>query len=1257
MKKKKILIAVLFTCLSMAYKQVSSAETITGNTTYSENKTVDSGSLLYIEEQGDLTNDAELTNSGSISNKGKFWNKKKLNNKASSSFQNRENGNFINDGEVETEKKASSANWGNFTNNGTVTNNGTTSNYGDFKNSGKVTVGAEGNFSNSKSSSLTEGDVKFSNDGTFEVEKGGTVFNNAEFENTGDVNVSGYFTNYGKDTQNGSLNNSGNLTFSQGSNFSNSGSVTNDTDGNITNDGYVLNYGKQSNFENKGSITNNGSFSNWSKGNMTNSGNITNNGNMSNDAGSKFANSGDITNNKTFKNSGFMELKDSGSITNNDTFENNNNLYLYNDSSFVNNGNITSKDEAKSHLYLRGNSTLKNNGEIDQYSIQVGGGSFENTENGKTSVDSFLVSNDGYHVPSVSNEGTLNVDKQLKNTKGTINNSGTLNLGKDSTTLNNGTLNNTGDIINEGKITNNGDINTEGLIQSVQGKFENNGNVSVKGNGADDGSGGNFVVNDLTNAGNIDNDNGTMNFLGDTTNSGDITNNGLMSNNGKLTSQNGGKLTNGSNGKLTNYGEVKGSVLNDGGQLWNTPNEDAQLEGKIDSVVNQNGGIFTNNGEVTNSVQNKDQSVFNNNKTVKGAVKNTDGGIVNNSAEGTIEGQVENFGGTVNNAGKIEKDIRTQNGVVNNNGEVKGKTYVTGDSTVNNSGKMESILGSEATVNNSGTIEKGLQLNDSTVNNDGTIKGTISAENGGQPGNLTLNNNSNGTLDNVNIKNGATVNNEGNLKGNIQVDDNSQLHLGAGTTFEDGAKVQLNGLLDATNGKFDDYTDGGEKFEFQNGASVKTDISSSTGKTDKFSQSTSEKQVTLEDFKVIPDTLVSKGYISKDELEKNLGVSISEFGEDAQKDHKFLSPLRYLNAKADGNGISFGPTGNSYKDFNPAIMAAPVAAQIGGYLNQLNSYDEAFRNMDMYMLMTKSQRQALKYRNKYAASDSNLAFDPTNTPYDNTSAWFRPYATFENVELKKGPKVSNVAWGSFFGADSELIDLGNGWDGMFGAYLGYNGSHQAYDGISIYQNGATLGLVGMAYKNNFFTGLTANVGSNIASADSIYGTDDFTLLMSGVASKTGYNFELADGKFIIQPSYLMSYSFVNTFDYTNAAGIRVNGDPLHAIQFEPGLKFIGNLNNGWQPYAGVSVVWNALDKTEFKASDATLPELSVKPFVKYGIGVRKNWGERLVGFFQTFFTSGGRNGVGLQAGVRMTLGNAQPKHANATGERKFIAKK
>lgn len=330
--------------------------------------------------------------------------------------------------------------------------------------------------------------------------------------------------------------------------------------------------------------------------------------------------------------------------------------------------------------------------------------------------------------------------------------------------------------------------------------------------------------------------------------------------------------------------------------------------------------------------------------------------------------------------------------------------------------------------------------------------------------------------------------------------------------------------------------------------------------------------------------------------------------------------------------------GKSYHDYNPSIFAAPVAAQLGGYLTLLNSYDEAFQNMDMYMLMPREVRQAMKFKNKLATANSNIVYDPTITRGENKAGWFRPYATFENVHLKNGPRVSNVAYGTFVGTDSELKDLGHGWEGMWNAYVGYNGSHQAYNGISIYQNGGTLGTSYIAYKGNFFTGLTVNVGANAAEASTNFGTDNFSMLMAGVASRSGYNIEFFKGKFIVQPSYMMSYSFVNTFDYTNAAGVRMDSDALHAIQIEPGIKFIANLKHGWQPYMGVSMVWNIMDKTRFMANDISLPDLSIRPFVKYGVGIRKLWGESFTGLVQAYLTNGGRNGIGLQIGGRWLLG-------------------
>ena len=324
--------------------------------------------------------------------------------------------------------------------------------------------------------------------------------------------------------------------------------------------------------------------------------------------------------------------------------------------------------------------------------------------------------------------------------------------------------------------------------------------------------------------------------------------------------------------------------------------------------------------------------------------------------------------------------------------------------------------------------------------------------------------------------------------------------------------------------------------------------------------------------------------------------------------------------------------------YNPAVLMPQVAAQIGGYLTQLQSYDDAFANMDMLMLLPKAEREAIHLKNRYAAADSNIVFTPTMIPEEKTGTWFRPFSTFESVPLKNGPTVSNVAYGGMMGADSEIKHLKHGVDAVFSAYVGYNGSHQAAQGSSIYQNGGVLGGTAVFYKGNFFNGWTANIGASQAELTTpMAGKDDFTMLTAGVATKSGYNWELFNNKFIIQPNYMMSYTFVNTYDYYNNQGVRISSDPLNAIQIAPGIKFIGNLKNGWQPYINVQVVINLLDSTKFKANVVSMPEMSVKPFVVYGAGVQKRWGERFTGFAQAMFRSGGRNGVGFNLGLRWSI--------------------
>ena len=334
---------------------------------------------------------------------------------------------------------------------------------------------------------------------------------------------------------------------------------------------------------------------------------------------------------------------------------------------------------------------------------------------------------------------------------------------------------------------------------------------------------------------------------------------------------------------------------------------------------------------------------------------------------------------------------------------------------------------------------------------------------------------------------------------------------------------------------------------------------------------------------------------------------------------------------ADGN-LEFFRGG-----FNSGVYVPAVASQLAGYFTQLETYKNVFSNLDMVMIAPPDERKGCTYANKTAYSGRQFAFSPLTMPEERNGVWFKPYSVFEQVPLKNGPDVSNVMYGSLFGVESGLTKLKKGWYTLYGAYAAYNGSHQAFDGNSIYNNGGLIGADAVFYKGKFFSAWTANVGANSAEASTYFGRDNFAMLNTGIAEKTGYNFETLERKLIIQPSILMAYTFVNTFNYTTSADVHMNGEPLHAIHIEPQLKLIGNFKNYLQPYISVAMIWNVIDNAKFQANDIYLPSLSVKPYVQYGIGVQKRWGDRVTGFFETLIRNGGRNGVALLLGLRISI--------------------
>lgn len=59
----------------------------------------------------------------------------------------------------------------------------------------------------------------------------------------------------------------------------------------------------------------------------------------------------------------------------------------------------------------------------------------------------------------------------------------------------------------------------------------------------------------------------------------------------------------------------------------------------------------------------------------------------------------------------------------------------------------------------------------------------------------------------------------------------------------------------------------------------------------------------------------------------------------------------------------------------------------------------------------------------------------------------------------------------------------------------------SYSGVDTSFNGGIAGLTETFYKGNFFTALTATAGGGAGTSSTMYGNEDYTMLMGGIGSK------------------------------------------------------------------------------------------------------------------------------------------------------------
>lgn len=658
------------------------------------------------------------------------------------------------------------------------------------------------------------------------------------------------------------------------------------------------------------------------------------------------------------------------------------------------------------------------------------------------------------------------------------------------------------------------------------------------------------------------------------------------------------------------------------------------LNGNSGFVVNADSTLTLSdiNLKGNESVINNDSGslIFANNNIVDGKVTGaqaTNTGVLNIDAD-NLDVTLTNDGILNLGMGSVTKEI-TGTGTTNILGNVKNNVSISQGVNVSSTGNL-TVGANIGNLVNNGIVNSNTTNLTGTINNSGTLNlsGTLDKEISGC-GTTKIIGDSFTLIDGAAIKGGLDINNQ-------------TLNIYATNTDNMFNNVNINsGTINLINNNINNLS--ANSFNLNGNINLFLDADLMNSSMDRLPSTTvASGLITVKGINLLSDSKSEKVYIpfAHDSFKDKVQTGVTAVGKEVDNEYQttaFAPIYKYdVNYNPNnGNFIFSRGGGKSSTDFNPAVLSGAVNSQMGAYSAVNETFNYAFRHADYSFMPLPKKIRTLA--NKYAITEPNLM------QYENEYSkmggiWYQPYANFENVGLSNGPRVDIQSYGSLVGGDSAYKQLKKGWGTVTTPYIGYNGTSQHYSGVSTVTNGGILGITQTFYRGDFFTALTVNAGASVGESNTMYGNENYTTLMAGVANKTGYNFEFNDGKFIIQPSMLTAYTYVYTFDYTNAAGVKISSEPLNSIQLHPTVRFIGNVGKGWQPYASVGMVWNILNETKFTASDVRLPEMSIKPYVEYGIGLQKSWNDKCSGFLQAMLRNGGRNGIALSFGFKWTLG-------------------
>lgn len=902
-------------------------------------------------------------------------------------------------------------------------------------------------------------------------------------------------------------------------------------------------------------------------------------------------------------------------------------IYMANDSAAAFSGTNTLNGSISSE---NATSEIKNKGTLILNADNSGYTGTYTQESGQTDVNasSTFFGGETTIADGVLNWNTLkNYNSTLKVEKGSLNIG---NVSKASLSLNNNSYIKKDTLVN---INSKGEIKLNGGSITLDDNDIWAGNISI-GDENTVGS-GTLTIDGLTSNGGIFANGGTIDIISGrlTASAGDVIKEAttVKIKDDALLAVRGGDVT---LGATTDWASKGGVLLTDGTLT-------------VKDFASSNGIFQANSGKLMleNSTFTVGKNSFINSSVETNIDSNsklqiTDNGWVTIGDNDTWNGEVSLAGGTLNYK-RTESTSSTMTGdliATSGNLNLLKNSYINIKSPSNIAQAVSVDIQKGATVEISNGAEFNLDSNDKwngLIKNelDGIFK-TDNVNNSAFGGMLQQNkgasifdNNSNITIDGKD----SYI-----LGGTVEIKNGSALNIGSGVAdnhfFVSDLNMTNNSALNAMNSVLNKYQISNDMIvEGKNNLSIDIDGRNKVGDAFIINNLTSNTDGTLNvaDFNFIGLAPIDRQF----KIRVFDANSINDKVNFTSTDKEIFTPIGYYNLQSAGGGWY---TSNMTR-YNPQVFRGQVAT-LASFNNQLMIDDMLLNHVTL-----DSERLLAQSKNANIYASTLPQFAPYQYKKEDGGLWYKSYVNFENLSLTQGLKVGNNSYGSLVGADFPVIKLKHGWRLMPTAYIGYNGAHQTFNGVGMYQNGGQGGLMGTFMKDNFIGSVVAYGGGYNNEMSVAGNTDRAGNWFAGTAAKLAYNFHPTK-HFTIQPTAFMSYNIFGRQNWgTDFGSMSMNSGLLNGINVAPGMNFI-YARESWSVYATFQYMYNINDQVGGRAGNVDLASVKMEHgYIQYGLGVTKTWKDRLNSFFQIVFRNGGRTGVGFQLGLNYTFDWFSPK--------------